>query len=451
MAKTDPKAWKPPNGNFDEGNIAAFVQKHYGKNASIANNVYNRLRKKGAAFVQNSDGSYTRARPEEIKQAPVGWGQEGAVNLRNGFEAQGLDTSVWETGKNAAGRWFARKPTLEQKLLPYERDTLRQFDAKAAAAPTYMSTAYDQYAAAANEVAANTRTMSDALNRAQGTSSASAAEGVVNPNAGAQAASTAQTQAAAATTPIANYYTNMPATVAAARANALGTLAGQQQTARSSLMSSLQEAVYARQKAEADRKAQLRAAELQFLGEKAGLESRERIAAADNQTRINTAQIGAGATLGAATVRAGADGGKTTDTAKAYGKWSDSLAGVLTGKEVPAYDTVNGKQVKRLNPDGSQATVTQPVNSNVVVRAIRQGFSKGYNAAQVWNAITPYLEQSDFMNAPKNQTNAYRSAISEPFFNFFLRKHKGNVEKARKNFQQMLGWMPPVQQGPPSP
>lgn len=453
-AKKDNTTWTAPSGAgvYDPGNIGAFVQASYGKNPTAASRMWNRLRKQKASFLKDPvTGDWRRANATDLAASPEGWGSsgvEGGSWLRPG----NLNSSEWQIATNKAGRYFWRRPKVEDSLNPSERSFLTRFDEQAAAAVTPVNQAYDTAKAEAqtmaNQVRANNANAASVIG--QTSSNLGPAQGVADPNRSANDAAAARARQTAATQSTVNYFEGAPTRMATQKASALGTLATKTADSRATLLGKLAASVAERQMATAKNANDLRAAQLRYLGVMAGLKSDQAIADANNANDLSIANLNNANDLAVAGAAAG--GRAATDAnkaASAYNTWSDSVAKALTAQQVDVLDPTTGRP--KINSDGTKATKLQRIPANKIVSLMRRGFNRGYNAAQVWNAVGEQV-MSEYGGNWLAQDPASFDAAWNTLYGWLVNTKKMKPNAALQRIKKITGITNyQGRSGPPSP
>lgn len=425
--------WKPPT--YDPGNVGAFVAQSYGKNKKLAETIYKRLRSKGARFYLDSNSNkYARVTNKVQNQRPDGWGTSTEV-AGGWWEKPNLDSSVWEIGQNEAGRYFARKPTLEQQMTPYERANLAYFDTKTDANVGSISSQYDDYIKQADQRGVDYTNANSSLQKliqdSAGPALTTNQEGVAAADTATRRAQAQAAEAVASSAPQENYYKNMGAAARQAQANAVSTAKSKALEQRMKLVAKINESATERRTAkyEADQalkeaQARLRGQQLSFMGQLYGtqagmanaqLQSSTSLAnnASDNQTQQAIANLQASVDLATATGggSSGSGGGSgsvrssTGATPSSYQEWVKAIPRVMDGsfQLKPNPDYIDSRQTPGEKPYLEVAT-GQPMGWGPLISQGVDLFGPEYAARiaqQVINSTPSLRKISQWRPSPK--------------------------------------------------
>jgi len=384
----------------DPGNVGAFVQQSYGGNKRLADRIYAQLRSQGARFyLDPSSSKFSRVTGKLESASPDGWGNSNVVG--GWWEKPNLDTSQFEIGQNKVGKYFARKPTIEQQLKPWENSALSYFDTSATNAMQPVTAAYDQYQQSAqkraDDMKANNTSLQSLMQKVGESDTGATAAGVARSNASENSANNAALSAAKGANATENYYATLPTVAANQRANALAQMRGTTLTERQKLVASLMKnksdretAISQAEQATAKARLQLRGQQLAFMGQlygaQAGIDAANinanarmagdqldastaaAIAAANNANDIDVANIAANATAAG-------------NQQKGFNKWQSELRSRMRKKTVanPAYDP---------NDPSKGTQLIEVAGSNTGwAQLIAEGIQQGYGPGAVVSAV----------------------------------------------------------------
>lgn len=437
----------------DPGNIGAFVSQSYGGNKRLAERIYARLRSQGARFyLDPTSQKFSRVTPKLDSATPDGWGGNNVVG--GWWEKPNLDSSQFEIAQNTVGKYFARKPTVEQQLKPWENSALSYFDTASTNSMQPVTGAYDAYQQSAqkrsDDMKANNTSLQSLMQKVGESDTGATAAGVARADASESSANNAALSAAKGANATENYYANLPTMAANQKALALSQMRGTSLAERQKLVASLMKnksdregAMAEAQESTARARLQLRGQQLAFMGQlygaQAGIDSANINANArlsgdqlDSNTALALANLNNAGDIDVANINAGARGGGAAQTN--FNKWQQTLAKKLRGQVVanPSFDP-DKPEDGATNPKWLRTPESQTGWAQLVGEGISQGFGPG----AVVNAI---------VNAnPRLKTGG--NSVSNTLYRTLIRAGIG----AKEARNLATRFVPPRTAGPPKP